>query len=443
MSEQAEPIRVAIACQGGGSHTAFTAGVLSRLLQADVTQRYEIVGMSGTSGGAICALLGWAALVDGAPEKAAELLRGFWNDNSASSIPDQFVNQMVLWGGQLAGYMAIPEVSPYDNPAAVFAMQRMRTMLEDWVDFERLNQVDDGTSDRPLLILGAVDVLSGVFKAFSSRDGEITPDAVLASAALPGLFRSVAIGDGLYWDGLFSQNPPIHDLLASRPDELWVIQINPQERRTEPRSTHEITDRRGELAGNLSLYQELHVIEKIDELLETGELVGDRYKPITVRVIEMTRSENSRRLGTISKLNRDPAFVRGLITDGEATAEDFVTALRFEAAWRDRDLDAVSAFFAGPCAIVAHEPFPPIGPDADTGDLRAFLADKLATEIEVDHTRRQYAGDEFIWRVNYTDPASGERRRAQAGARFAGGQIVRFALGPTGSESAFDRRIVL
>lgn len=266
---------------------------------------------------------------------------------------------------------------------------------------------------------------------------------VLASAALPELFRSVKIGDGVYWDGLFSQNPPIHDLLASKPDELWVIQINPQERRTEPRSTHEISDRRGELAGNLSLYQEFHVIEKIDELLETGELVGDRYKPITVRVLEMTRSENSRRLGTISKLNRDPAFLRGLIADGEETAEDFVTALRFEAAWRRKDLDAVSSFFAGPCAIVTHDPLPPIAPGADLDDLRAFLADRLATEIEVDRTRRQYAGDEFIWRVNYTDPASGERRRAQAGARFTDGQIVRFALGPTGSESAYDRRIVL
>jgi NTE family protein len=57
--------RVAIACQGGGSHTAFTAGVLGRLLGAEELNRYEIVGLSGTSGGAVCALLAWTAVVAG------------------------------------------------------------------------------------------------------------------------------------------------------------------------------------------------------------------------------------------------------------------------------------------------------------------------------------------------------------------------------------------
>ena len=69
MNEQVEPVRVAIACQGGGSHTAFTAGVLGRLLQPDVMADHEVVALRGTSGGAICALLAWSALVDGEPER--------------------------------------------------------------------------------------------------------------------------------------------------------------------------------------------------------------------------------------------------------------------------------------------------------------------------------------------------------------------------------------
>ena len=56
------PKRIAIACQGGGSHTAFTAGVLKRLFQGDALARYDVVGLSGTSGGAVCALLAWYAL---------------------------------------------------------------------------------------------------------------------------------------------------------------------------------------------------------------------------------------------------------------------------------------------------------------------------------------------------------------------------------------------
>ena len=238
MNEQVEPIRVAIACQGGGSHTAFTAGVLGRLLQPDVMADHKIVALSGTSGGAICALLAWSALVDGEPEKAESLLHGFWSDNSASTLHERMLNWWVLWAGQMANYVATPAVSPYVNPASGLALDHLRSLLDRWVDFDRLNQsgTDSAVPERPLLVLGAVDVMSGVFKAFDSRRGEITADAVLASAAIPTLFRSVPVDGGLYWDGLFSQNPPVRDLLDARPDEIWVVQINPQERSTEPRT---------------------------------------------------------------------------------------------------------------------------------------------------------------------------------------------------------------
>ena len=75
--------RIAIACQGGGSNTAFTAGALKRLLS---DERYEFVALSGTSGGEICAFLAWYALVSGynPTERAAHLLDSFWDDNSAS-----------------------------------------------------------------------------------------------------------------------------------------------------------------------------------------------------------------------------------------------------------------------------------------------------------------------------------------------------------------------
>src|SRR6516165_4147070 len=75
--------RVVIACQGGGSHTAFTAGVLKRLLGAKELTGYQVSGLSGTSGGAVCALLAWYALLDGDPVRAGLLLDRFWADNSA------------------------------------------------------------------------------------------------------------------------------------------------------------------------------------------------------------------------------------------------------------------------------------------------------------------------------------------------------------------------
>jgi len=121
-----------------------------------------------------------------------------------------------------------------------------------------------------VLLVGTVDVLSGQFKAFHSRRDRISAETVLASAAIPTLFRSVRLDGGTYWDGLFSQNPPVKELTDERPDEIWVIQINPRENEREPKTIAEIADRRNELAGNLSLYQELDFIEKIDQMLEQG-----------------------------------------------------------------------------------------------------------------------------------------------------------------------------
>lgn len=431
MTEQPQPIRVAIACQGGGSHTAFTAGVLGRLLQPDVTDKYKIVGLSGTSGGAICALLSWTALVDNEPQRAAELLEGFWADNSASSLPERIANWWLLWAGYVSNYVAMPQISPYMNPASEYSLKLLRDMLEKWVDFDRLNHPDsdDPESERPLLVLGAVDVLSGDFKAFNSGQGEITADAVLASAAIPNLFRSIPVDNGLYWDGLFSQNPPVRDLLDTKPDEIWVIQINPQSRSTEPTTVNEIADRRNELAGNLSLYQELHFIEKIDQMLEEGVLLDARYRPVTVRIIEKSRSEKSRRLGTVSKMNRDPAFLSGLIADGATTADDFVTALAFEQAWRNKDAEAVFGFFAGHCTLLSTAPFPTASLRGDKDGLHGFIAEQLAREIEVDMTRRQFAGDEVLWRIRFSDGHVGERLLGQAGARFEDGKIVQFTLG--------------
>jgi len=283
---------VAIACQGGGSHTAFTAGVLTRLLRADELNRYEVVGLSGTSGGAVCALLAWSALMDDDPRRAGTLLAGFWADNAATTVADQIFNTAALWANMLGNLVMTPAVSPYDSPVAAVGLDTFRRLLRRRVDFDRVQVTADPS--RPMLLIGAVDVLTGEFRAFNSRHDKITEDMILASAAIPTLFRAVYVDRGAYWDGLFSQNPPVRQLLDAEPDELWVIQINPTRRDTEPRTMVEIADRRNELSGNLSLYQELHVIEKVDAMLDEGLLApGGKYKPVVVRVIELPRDRLS------------------------------------------------------------------------------------------------------------------------------------------------------
>src|SRR3954447_16475016 len=156
--------RVAIACQGGGSHTAFTAGVLSRLLDADELDDYRVVGLSGTSGGAVCALLAWSAMLDGDRRGAKERLDGFWADNSASSPVESALNAWMVWAATLQSTGVLPAISPYDIP--ITGMDHFRDMLRRWVDFDRIEA--DRLAEHPLLLIGAVDVLSGRFRAFHS-----------------------------------------------------------------------------------------------------------------------------------------------------------------------------------------------------------------------------------------------------------------------------------
>ena len=431
MIVQGEPRRVAIACQGGGSHTAFTAGVLSRLLQPDVMAGHRVVGVSGTSGGAICALLAWSALIDDDPPRAADLLAEFWADNSASTPAEQLLNTWMLWAAQLSHYVVTPSVSPYDNYASVLAMDHLRSLLEKYVDFDRVGRAATSAgAEHPMLLLGAVDVMSGEFKAFDSRAGEITPDAVLASAAIPTLFRSVRMDSGVYWDGLFSQNPPVRELLDTNPDEIWVIQINPKEMPAEPTSLVEIADRRNELAGNLSLLQELHFIEKIDSLIDTGELVSNSYRPVTIRVIEMVRSKQSQAWGAASKLNRDPAFLDGLIEHGKARADQFVTALDFENAWRSGDRDLMVDFFADDAEFSSTAPFAERSIQRGQDAVRLLIDTWLAAGLGVDPTRKQIAGDTVTWRVRSSQANPGERKVGSAQARFVDGRVVSFRLGP-------------
>ena len=400
MDAQGKSRKVAIACQGGGSHTAFTAGVIKRLLRAEELKRYEVVGLSGTSGGAVCALLAWHNLLRGDAQGAAEALDAFWRDNSATAPHEQIINSWVLWASSLQNFITMPVVSPYyDNYFSVSALEEFKRMLERRVDFAKV--VLQPEDSHPVLLVGAVDVLSGEFRTFNSRRERITSETILASAAIPTLFRSVRPGDGgTYWDGLFSQNPPVRELTDEGPDEIWVVQINPKELQTEPRTVLEIVDRRNELSGNLSLYQELRSIEKIDQLLEEGLLSpGGKYKQIVVRVIELSRSRFSRSLGTASKLDRDPRFIEELMSHGEARAEEFLAALAFEDAWRSRDLEAVVSFFAEDAELVSSAPFPENGPYNGKARIRSFLSDYLAEEVRIDLTKKQVARDGVAWTV--------------------------------------------
>jgi len=324
--------KVAIACQGGGSHTAFTAGALAALLGEDAPRDVEVVGLSGTSGGAICALLAWNGLVARRDDPTDSLL-AFWRDVRASDPWDGLVNEAVVGGLRFWGHWVSPESSPYDLPWTLLPNTLAELVARHAEPDALAARVDD--AGNPLLLVSAVNVRSGEFTTWRGggprpeppdRWHPLTLEAVLASAAVPSLFRAVEIDREPYWDGLFAQNPPIRELLDCGPDELWIIQINPTTVAEAPTRPATIRDRRNELSANLSMAQERYFVEKINALIARGllsEAGMAKYRPVKVSTLKMS-DRVAAKLDYESKLDRRPGFIDDLIADGRRQAARFL-----------------------------------------------------------------------------------------------------------------------
>lgn len=305
----AKPPIVAIACQGGGSHAAFTAGALHALLGRQHRDRFTLRGLSGTSGGAVCAALAWAGLLTGGAEDACRRLEAFWEHVAAAGPIEQAVND---WSLAFARLPVTAQVSPYAYCA--LAEPRLRALLGEYL------RLQDLPADRkgPALRVAAANVLTGDAGVFGGED--LTVDDVVASAAVPPIFRAVHTRGALWWDGMFSQNPPLRDLLEldPKPEELWVIRLNPRRRTAEPVTVAEIDDRRNEMAGNVPLDQEIDMIRRFNRLRLTSPEIATGYAAITIREVELDLE-----LDYQSKLDRSPALLARLRAHGAHRAAHF------------------------------------------------------------------------------------------------------------------------
>jgi NTE family protein len=354
--------KIAIACQGGGSQAAFTAGALQALFAAGIADQFEITALTGTSGGAICAALVWYAMKRG-DDPVTERLLGFWKDNTARRLSERIYNDFIVGSLRMANSGIIPTfaISP-SSPAAKsmfqFASVGQRREFVDlgyslsrYVDFDEVAAWGPQTS-APILVMGAASVLSGRLIKFNSMKDAIKLEHVLASCAVPSLFPAVEIDGDAYWDGLFSDNPPLDDLInpatvgdGNVPQEVWLIKINPTRRESVPIHSDDILDRRNQLEGNLSLKQNLKYIEMLNDLMLAGAFKDeflDRLnfrqpvripkafaeepdKPYHIPFIEMS-DELQRAIDYEGKLDRSERAVQTLMADGRMRAEEFLAA---------------------------------------------------------------------------------------------------------------------
>ncbi len=199
------PPRLSLALQGGGSFGAFTWGVLDRLLE-EPSITFDTV--SGTSAGAINAVLLADGLAAGGPRVARAKLAHFWERLSRTAAFGPFGAAAGFAPGAAAGTFSFWTrlLSPYQyNP---LDLNPLRALLNEEVDFERLRHT------APIgLLIAATRVCDGRARIFSNA--EINADAVLASASLPLYHHAVTIDDVAYWDGGYSANPPLLDLVAA------------------------------------------------------------------------------------------------------------------------------------------------------------------------------------------------------------------------------------
>ena len=341
-SQSTERPIVNLALQGGGSHGAFTWGVLDALLEDG---RIELEGISGTSAGAMNAVAlghGFAQSADkhkSDPHEAArQSLADLWNGvvamgavSEAQRAPfdmllsglggihtpvGQWANQLSDSVGNFWTAALSQNVSPYQiNPLDI---NPLKGFLEKLIDFEALTKLKTLK-----LFVVATCVSTGKAEVFSGK--RLTADAVMASACLPMVFKAVEIEGEHYWDGGYSGNPAIHPLIyncTSR--DVVLVQINPIKRNKLPTTAAEIADRMNEITFNASLIAEMRAISFVKRLIADGKLDPTKYKDLLLHRID--GGEELEDYNAASKISTKSSMIHELRDLGRACGKAWLMA---------------------------------------------------------------------------------------------------------------------
>jgi NTE family protein len=331
--------KINLALQGGGSHGAFTWGVLDHLLSDG---RLEITGLSGASAGALNAVMVADGLARGGPEEARKRLAAFWRATSTGgdlppiqrAMTDRMFSLMPFastpmqnWFEAMAHYFSPYELNPLNiNP--------LSDLISRFVDFDAIRSNTDLA-----LYISATNVHTGRLRIFANE--KITPDVVMASAALPFMFQAVEIDGVPYWDGGYMGNPAIFPFLQTTDaEDVLVVQINPVSRTTTPKTSGEIINRLNEITFNSALISELRTMDFVNQLIDDGRLPRgtgkDQYRRLNIHRIDLGALGN--RLAASSKMKTDYEFFELLHRAGMRAAKKFLDS-HFEDIGRKSTID--------------------------------------------------------------------------------------------------------
>jgi NTE family protein len=312
--------RINLALQGGGSHGAFTWGVLDALIE---DARLEFEGISGTSAGAINAaimLQGWSRAGRDGARKA---LKDFWAELGTMWIASPI---------QRTPLDRLQSNWNLDNsPAALWADLVQRTVpagLRNPLKLDPLRDLLRRHFDEKALracahikpFIAATNVQTGKIRIFERAD--LTIDALLASACLPNVHDAIVIEGAPYWDGGYRGNPPIWPFIyGCESTDVVLVEVNPSFRAGIPQTNAEIADRLNEITFGGALMSEMRAIAFVQALIEQGAITGEFGARLKTMLIHSISDEASLApLGAVSKFNIEPEFIDYLFKLGREAA---------------------------------------------------------------------------------------------------------------------------
>jgi NTE family protein len=320
---------VTLALQGGGSLGAFSWGVLDRLLDEPTIR---IGAVSGASAGAMNAAMLAQGLATGGPGEAKRLLEAFWRRVATTSGSPDMAGAAVLL--PLAGMMspmadALRQAARGLSRAQVnpLGLNPLRGVLDGLLDPSAF-----GTPNAPTLVVSATRVRTGEARLF--RDGEVTAEALLASACLPQLFPAVVIDGEEYWDGGYAANPPLRALVeAGAPADIVLVRTTPAERPDPPLGASGVAERADEMAFGAALRQELRSLALAQRFLADlpASAVGALARLRDARMHVIGAEEEFRRLKAGSHRDASWGFLQNMRDLGRDAADR----------WLDVDLASV------------------------------------------------------------------------------------------------------
>ncbi len=314
--------KVSIALQGGGSHGAFSWGVMDRILEDG---RFEIEGLTGTSAGGMNAVAIAQGLMKGGNQAARDELKVFWQkiSDSGKNSPlnhrgpiDKALGKYTMYhspGFVIFDYLS-RMFSPYElNPLQI---DPLKDVIASSFDFDALRKFKDVK-----VYLCATHVKTGKLRIFGLDEMKV--ESLQATACLPTIHNAVKVDGEYYWDGGFIGNPVFFPLIydCESPD-IILIQLNPTVREKIPTTAREIGDRLNEITNNASVVREMRAISFISDLIDDGKLDKNETKRVFMHLIE--DEDTFTELGWSSKLNTEWDFFMHLFEKGRAAADKWI-----------------------------------------------------------------------------------------------------------------------